>query len=110
MTALILTGSPTVNQIKVPASINTLEKMVLWSSMAYEALHGGKGNTVQVFQDGSLTPRTVQDVFRGNDGLIYVRNVTYQPVNSNFFVDTSTKPWEKAIEISTAIPDTAFNA
>ena len=107
MTATIFTGTPTITQHLVPtASLNTLEKLLLWCLLLFHRLN--KNKDLFLLDDGQVKQTSYQR-FEGKDGTLYLGFTTFIPISADYEVQ-ALKPWTYAIELNNAVASVEYNS
>lgn len=107
MTATIFSGEPTITQHLVPvASLNTLEKILLWCLLLFHRLN--KSKDLFLIDDGQVKQCAYQR-FEGKDGTLYLGFTTFVPVSADYEV-LPNKPWTYAIELNNAVASNNYNS
>lgn len=107
MSAIVYSGSPTITQNLVPtASLNTLEKLLLWCLMLFNRLNSGKDCFLV---EGNSVKQSSYQRFLGKDGTLYLGFTTFVAVNSDYEVEP-LKPWGYALELNNAVGSVNYNS
>lgn len=107
MSAIIYSGTPTINQNLVPtASLNTLEKLLLWCLLLFDYLNARKDVPLIA---GDSVQRSSYQRFLGKDGNLYLGFTVFVAVTSEYD-SAPTRGWVEAVEMNTAVGSTNFNS
>ena len=107
MSAVIFTGSPSSVQNLVPtAALTTLERLLLWCSLLFSRLNGGKDVPLI---EGNTVKQSSYQRFLGTDGTLYLGFTNFIAVSGDFDV-SADRPWTLAIEQNTAVGNANYNA
>jgi hypothetical protein len=107
MTALIDTGTPSATQHLKPATLNTVEKLLLWALLLFHRLNSGKD--LLFIGDTSAVKQISYNNFLGQDKHLYLGFTVFIPVDRDYLVK-ELKPWEYAIELNDAVAAPEYNS
>jgi hypothetical protein len=106
MTALISTGTPSATQHLLPATLNTIEKLLTWALLLFHRINSTKDI---LFTDGNTSKQIAYQRFYGQDGNVYFGFTAFIPLNPDYEV-LPLKPWEYAVEMNNAVASSNYNS
>jgi hypothetical protein len=108
MTAIIRTGTPSSEQLVIPASIVTVEQLATWSLRVLWQLH----KNGDFIPDSAQAPvrRIQRSPFINGQGRFSILYSCYFTYNDLLGVDPTLKEWTAINEMSDVVPSNAFNS
>jgi hypothetical protein len=96
-----------LDRTKIPAAINTYERILGWAAMSMQNILNRKG--VNVVANAGEDQQCQCNYVRGADGQLYIQVVAYLPYDEPILF-SSAKPWMAVMDIATAAPHINFTS